>query len=131
MRLFKSAFPFFTFQMLDDHDKTAGGLIMVFTDGEETERLRPNIEQITPAALESEAIIHSLLIDEFADDHNLIKLSIDTGGDFCIYEDSGSGGIDYYQCLMNVIGSSGMSAAFEVQVVAKVDLIHTENSAYV
>ena len=101
--------------MLDRHDTSAGGLIMVFTDGEETERNSPNIEEITPVVLQNAAIVHGLLLKEAADGHNLIQLADDSGGEFCIYEDMGFGGVDYYMCLMNMIANIGIHAAFEVK----------------
>ena len=64
--------------------------------------------------LRKEAIVHGLLMDGVADDHDLIKLSVQSGGDFCIYEDSGSGGIDYYQCMMDIISNFGSFSATEV-----------------
>jgi len=91
-----------------DGNSAGGGLIMVFTDGEETQP--PNIEDVADDVLEREPIVHGLLMDGVADDHDLIKLAVESGGDFCIYEDSGSGGIDYYQCMMDIVDNVGFAA---------------------
>ena len=89
---------------------------MVFTDGQETKQHYPNIADIAPTVLEKEAIVHGLLLAGVTDDHDLIKLSTASGGDFCIFGESGSGGLDYYQCLMDIIGSMGTFAPLEVKV---------------
>ena len=89
---------------------------MVFTDGQENDK--PYIRDMTDEVIRKEAIVHGLLLAGVADSHDLIKLSVQSGGDFCIYEDSGSGGIDYYQCMMNIVSGIGTFAALEVHIKA-------------
>ena len=107
------------FQMLEagENGTAAGGMIMVFTDGEETldRNLHPTIKEITPVVFEKESIIHGLLMSGVTDDHDLIKLAIKSGGDFCIFEDSGDGGTDFYQCLMGILESLDDYATVEVR----------------
>ena len=101
--------------MLERGGKSAaGGLIMVFTDGAETQSIDPTIANMTSTVLQKEAIVHGLLMDGVADDHDLIKLANQSGGEFCIFEDSGSRGIDYYQCLMDIVSLLGSFAPLEV-----------------
>ena len=101
--------------MLERNNKiAAGGLIMVFTDGKETGQY-PQIADITASVLQKEAIVHGLLMDGVADDHDLIKLSTQSGGDFCIFKDTDLGGIDYYQCMMNIVSPLGSFAPLEVK----------------
>ena len=88
---------------------------MVFTDGEET--VAPYIADVEYDILQKKPIIHGLLMDSVAKNHDLITLSIASGGGFCIYEFGGKGGIDYYQCLMNTISTLGTFAALEVSSV--------------
>ena len=82
-------------------ESAAGGLVIVFTDGEETNA--PYIKDVEAYVRSKNVIVHGLLMDGVADDHDLIKLAEATSGSFCIFEDSGSGGTDYYQCLMDIV----------------------------
>ena len=98
---------FLNVKMLEaEEDTTAGGaIIMVFTDGEETLDfdLHPTVEEIGPTVLEKKAIVHGILMAGETDDSNLIKLAVESGGDFCIFEDSGTGGTDFYQCMWGLL----------------------------
>ena len=106
----------FVLQVLEyGGNSAAGGLVIVFTDGGENNK--PYIKDVASSVYQKEAIVHGVLITGVADDHDLIKLAVQSGGDFCIYQDSGSGGIDYYQCLMDIVLNSGSFTTLEVRVV--------------
>ena len=99
--------------MLEANGKSAeGSHVIVFTDGGENQY--PYINDVKYGIMSKKLTVHALLLDGVADDHDLIKLAVETGGDFCIYEDSGSGGIDYYQCMINIINKLGSFASLEV-----------------
>ena len=85
---------------------------MTFTDGGENSS--PYIRDLEEEILEKEAIVHGLLLDSVTDDHDLIKLARNSGGDVCIYEDNGNGGNDYYDCLFELIANLGRFLVIEV-----------------
>ena len=101
-------------QMLEAGGNSAeGAIIIVFTDG--AENSKPYIRDVRNEVLNKGAVVHGLLLDDVASKHELITLSVDSGGDFCIFADAGLGGIDYYMCMMRIIAGLGNFAALEVR----------------
>ena len=90
----------------------AGAHIFVFTDGIENED--PRISAMTAEVLQKKVCVHGLLMSQVADNHPLIQLAQQSGCGYCIYEDSGDNGQDYYQCLTDSIRKIGVTAPVEV-----------------
>ena len=94
-------------------ESAAGGHVIVFTDGQETSA--PYISDAEAYVRSKNVIVHGLLLDGVADDHDLIKLAEATDGSFCIFEESRRGGSDYYQCLMDILQGISSFTVLEVR----------------
>ena len=94
----------------------------MFTDGKENEK--PSIEQVWHEVCEAEAIVYGILVAKIASNHSLIKLSEDTGGSSCIYDDKTK--TTMYDCLWDAIRSqSPHMTPVEVRPIA-LNCIHLQ-----
>ena len=94
-------------------DPAAGGHVYTFTDGEENEE--PYIRDVRDEVLTKSVIIHGLLVDFVADNHDLVTLAVDSGGEYCIYTDTG---VDFYDCLKLIGDQTSDDMTLEVSIMS-------------
>ena len=87
----------------------AGGELYVFTDGGENQS--PRIKDVRSEVLTKKVKVFGLLLISVIAGHDLITLSVDSGGKSCIYSDNGT---DYYDCLNNLYGQTSSTSPVEV-----------------
>ena len=65
-----------------------GGELFVFTDGQENKS--PKINAVKISVLDKKVVVFGLLLEAVSYGHDLIALSLHTGGYYCIYSDDGA-----------------------------------------